>query len=153
MMINNKKGVSEMVAYVLLIVIAISISIIVYSYLNAGTIKVPPKCPEGTSLMIADYSCAEDKLSLTIKNSGLHGVDGFIIHISNDTKKARFALGAAGGEVYFAPRLNNSFSKTISFDYSKHGQVNRTEIKPFRFETNRIICEDAIITQEITGCG
>jgi len=154
---RNKKGVSEMVGYVLLIVIAISVSVMVYAYLRNIAIQPPEKCDEGVSLMIEDYNCnVADMLNLTIKNQGTLSVDGFMIHGSNESARW-FAIDLAGkstnGQILFeGDRLNASKSRNFIFSYGEHNSVNRLEIKPMQAGKTMIICENAIINQEIRGC-
>ncbi|MBU3912819.1 MAG: hypothetical protein KKE50_01870 [Nanoarchaeota archaeon] len=155
----NKRGVSEMIAYVLLIVIAISVSIIVYAYLKSYVWKDNEGCPDGVSLIIEDYICdpTSKTLTLTINNHGTHSVDGFMLHGSNSTRKG-FAINLVGkennGEVFFeGDRLNASESRSFIFTYTEHASVERIEIKPLRFGKNLIVCENSIITQDIGGCG
>ena len=46
---HEKHGVTEMVAYVAMIIVAFSISTIIYTYLQVQTPKDRPECPEGVS--------------------------------------------------------------------------------------------------------
>ena len=147
-----------MVGYVLLIVIAISVSIMVYVFLRAYVINPPEACDEGVSLIIEEYNCnvSSNLLSITVRNQGTHSVDGFMIHGSNESTRW-FALNRVGkdtgGEVYFeGNRLNASRSRTYVFDYLDDNSVNRLEIKPMQAKRDLIICENAIINQEIQGC-
>ncbi len=82
LLMSNKKAISEIVAYVLLISIAISLSVIVYNWLRfyAGTGE-KESCPEGVNLIIKDYSvdCNSKKINITIQNKGLFSVGGFVI--------------------------------------------------------------------------
>jgi hypothetical protein len=79
MKINNKKAVSLMISYVLLVTIAIIMSIIVFTYLKTiANVEPVIDCKEGTSIVVEDYSCEEGKITLTIRNNGRFNVDGFI---------------------------------------------------------------------------
>ena len=81
MKINNKKAVSLMISYVLLVTIAIIMSIIVFTYLKTiANVEPVIDCKEGTSIVVEDYNCDPDKkeVSLTIRNNGRFNVDGFI---------------------------------------------------------------------------
>jgi hypothetical protein len=81
MKINNKKAVSLMISYVLLVTIAIIMSIIVFAYLKTiANVEPVIDCKEGTSIVVEDYSCDahEGKITLTIRNNGRFNVDGFI---------------------------------------------------------------------------
>lgn len=144
-----------MIAYVLLIVIAISVSVVVYSFLNAYVPRPAEKCPDDVSLIIQDYGCMENNIfNLTVKNQGLHSIDGMIVHISNEAgKPAVFGLDLVGksgtnGEIPFVDKLNASDSRTFYFDYSPHGAITKINIKPFKIGKNIIIC-DAVTVQDI----
>ena len=81
MKINNKKAVSLMISYVLLVTIAIIMSIIVFTYLKTiANVEPVIDCKEGTSIVVEDYSCDANKeeITLTIRNNGIFNVDGFI---------------------------------------------------------------------------
>ena len=58
---RDKKGVSEILSYVILISIAVSLSIGVYAWLKDYA-NVNPKidCKDGTSIMLSDYNYSAD---------------------------------------------------------------------------------------------
>jgi hypothetical protein len=82
----DKKAISLIVAYVLLITIAIALSALVYSWLR---FYVGPsqneECPEGVALIIQDYDYDDrnNNLSLTLQNKGRFNVTGFIVRVSD----------------------------------------------------------------------
>lgn len=83
----NKRGVSEVIAYVLLISITIALSVIVYNWLRfyVSEDKVP-ECGDGTYLIIKNFECVGgDKLTLTLQNKGRFTVDGFTLRVHNRT--------------------------------------------------------------------
>src|SRR3989338_8510282 len=71
---ENKKAVSEVVSYVLLIVVAISLSIIVYAWIKIQLPKEIIECPEGVSVIIKDYRCNKQNniINITFKNNGFY---------------------------------------------------------------------------------
>jgi len=148
-----------MIGYVLLIVIAISVSIMVYAYLKNYIWQDTEKCDEGVGLIIEDYNCdtTANILNITIKNQGTLSVDGFMIHGSNETAK-RFPLNQLGkpetnGQILFeGDRLNASKSRDFIFSYGERNRVINLEIKPLQAGKNLIVCERAIFNQEIRGC-
>ena len=84
MLACNKRGVSIVVGYVLLITIVIAIAGIVYSWLRwYVTPGEDISCPDGVSLVIKEYECVGDILNLTIKNKGRFSFDGFVVFISS----------------------------------------------------------------------
>jgi hypothetical protein len=85
--IDNKRGISEILGYILLITFAVFMSFIVYqglrTYVPVGAID----CPEGVSIFVSSSNCtlSEEKYNLTIniKNNGRHNIAGYYIHASN----------------------------------------------------------------------
>ena len=85
---KGKKAVSLMISYVLLIVIAITMSIIVFSYLKTvANVKPVIDCKSGTSIFIEDYKCGQGKIKLTLKNNGLFNISGFISYFGTEYGK------------------------------------------------------------------
>ncbi len=77
-----------MIAYVILIVIAITLSIGVYTWLKVYVPKPGIECPVGASLIIRDVVCNDhsvgnNEVKITFENKGLFDVDGAYIRIGN----------------------------------------------------------------------
>lgn len=89
MRFKNKKGVSVLVGYILLVVFVIIISVVVYNWLKSYVPSETMDCPEGVSISIKEYAqnCDDYWLNLTLKNSGRFNVAGFFIHVSNKTEQ------------------------------------------------------------------
>ncbi|MDD5700364.1 MAG: hypothetical protein PHH00_04250, partial [Candidatus Nanoarchaeia archaeon] len=80
MKIKNKKGVSEIVSYVLLIIIAVAISVLVYNFLIKFIPRgSTPQCPDGISLIPEDITCSASTISFNLVNRGLWNVSGAFI--------------------------------------------------------------------------
>ncbi len=106
-MINNKKGVSEMVSYVLLVVIAIGLGALVFAYLQVYVPKDKTTCPDDTSIAIESYSCTynpsttpKQNLSLILSNKGLFTINAAYIRIGKDDRMVR--------ELINDPRVTNN---------------------------------------------
>lgn len=88
--INKRRAVSEIISYVILIVIVLGISAAVYQWMLTSTPAISETCPEDVSLYIKSYNCSDvgcssgKCLSLTIKNNGNFNIDGFFIRTSNN---------------------------------------------------------------------
>jgi len=84
---NNKRGLSNLVAYVLLISITISLSVLVYNWLKTYTQKDNVKsCPDNVNVVIGSYDCfngINGNITINLENKGLFDVDGFIIRVSD----------------------------------------------------------------------
>lgn len=145
---KNKKGISELISYVLLITLALAMAGGVYAYLKFYAEAPLPEEPcDGISVAIIDYSCQDDKMTITIKNTGrftcsakvkLYDKDGWVI-CEEDVPES--------GEL----EINEEKSKTISYE----ADVVKIEVIPFKFDYEEHytkFCPEAKIVQEIVGC-
>jgi len=129
---KSKKGISLMIAYLLLVSMGIVLSIFVYNYLKTYVPKEPPQCPDGVSIFIQNTSCDGSLLNITLKNNGRFYIAGYYVYIGNDPSKkiADISLAdkivkgghAYGGAIVYAGPSENPFSvdskKFNSFDIS-----------------------------------
>jgi hypothetical protein len=150
-----KRGISELLAYVLLASLAVTLSILVYNWLRFYVIPATPKeCPEGVSLIIKEYSCSNGSINITLKNKGLFRVDGYLIKINNETD---FLGNPKGLPVHLLDSviLNNTLNPgdetSKEWDYkTDYERVVEVEVEPFRIEEKKTIyCGNAIIKQVI----
>ncbi|MEK6918813.1 MAG: archaellin/type IV pilin N-terminal domain-containing protein [Nanoarchaeota archaeon] len=166
----NKKGLSEVVGYVLLIAIAISLSIVVYSFMKSYVPKESTSdCPSGTSMIIADYKCDTTKkvLNLTLQNKGLFDIDGFIIRISvvDDgenipSKELSYNNGTENVKtsvMYFDTlsdlTLHPSQKFNRLYNYSEYANINKIQIIPLKlYKGENLLCGGAQIMQNMEGC-
>jgi hypothetical protein len=169
----DKKGLSIIIGYVLLIVISIVMSIIVFQFLKNYVPKDVASCPEGTSVFIRDvsYNCTENTLAITLKNNGKFSVDGYFIHVSNQTEgistidlSSKILSGGniSGNSVIFSLMTQNSLTpdeptnvKLVRFNVSGLGALYKVEIIPTRIQEDtrkRVVsCGDAKV-QETLAC-
>ena len=89
-----KRGISEIMSYVLLILIAITISTLVYGFLKLYVPKEKPECKEGINLIIENVQCKHEanginNLTLVLQNRGLFKVDKAFIRIGFETRQFR----------------------------------------------------------------
>lgn len=92
---KNKKALSNLVAYVLLISITISLSVLVYGWLKfyvEGDDVIA--CPSNVNVIINNYNCSsgvDGSLTVTLKNKGLFNIDGFVLRV-HDRPDAKFGF-------------------------------------------------------------
>lgn len=88
----DKKGVSEVVSYVLLIVIAVGIATLVYAFLKVYVPKEKSECKDGINLVISSAECThttspeKNTIKITFENRGLFKVDSAFIRIGQEGK-------------------------------------------------------------------
>jgi len=154
--LKNKKGLSIIVSYVLLIGISIGLSIIVYTWMKTYIPKESLECSDGVSLSISKitYEAANKRLNITFRNNGRFSVDGFYIRGSNKSSElSQIAdlnlakdmiilndpqIGTIYGDLIRFSLLENSFNPmnytTRSFNLSNYGTMKKIEIIPARYQ-------------------
>lgn len=104
----HKKGVSEIISYSLLIVIAVIVSVLVYSFLKLYIPKNQPECLDDVSLMIQDYTCTPsptNTLSVTLLNNGRFNVDAAYIRIGKPGRTTKTWINKDEGFTFAPPGL------------------------------------------------
>lgn len=176
--IQDKRGLSAVIGYVLIIAISIVMSIVVYAWLKTYVPKDTTKCSEGTSIFIRDtaYTCTlgQETLNITIKNNGKFSVNGYFIHVSNSSDldslatidiSSRIRVGGniSGNSIVFNQLIYNYLTpdeptnvRTSSFNVSGYGQLYKVEIIPIRLQEEgtkkRIVsCGDSKV-EETLAC-
>jgi hypothetical protein len=155
---KNKKGLSVIIGYVLLMVISIVMSAIVYQWLKTYVPKDTAICSDGTSMFIQEvnYDCTGNILTVTVKNNGRFSIDGYFIHVSNKSEEKIGTIDLAprlitassqdlleqvsGSEVRFTSIANSlspedgSNTNVKSFNVSSYGTLYKIEIIPVRIQ-------------------
>ena len=84
---KRKRGVSEILGYILLMSIVIAISIGVYAFLRTYVPQQSLSCPSGVSVSLASYTynCTTNRLNFSLENSGTFNIAGYYIHATNSS--------------------------------------------------------------------
>jgi cysteine-rich repeat protein len=147
------KGLSNLVAYVLLIVVVIILAILIYGWLRffveGENVAV---CPEGTNTVIESYACTrgvDGNLTLRLKNRGLFNVDGFIVRVHNrsDADFGFYVLDETGKTL--AP--DEDYSVSYSFSGTGLSDVTFVDVQPFVNDGKKVLCQ-AYASQRVS-CG
>jgi len=173
----DKKALSIVIGYVLLIAISIVMSVIVYAWLKTYVPKDVTKCDEGTSIFLKNfiYNCTAGKemLNITLKNNGKFSIDGYFIHASNVSNADSLAVIdlsgkilnggiVSGNSVKFSQTIENALTpdlltneKMSSFNSTGYGRIYKIEIIPIRMQvidnTKKVVsCSDVKIEQTLT---
>src|SRR3989338_4079370 len=85
MLLKQKRGVSVIIGYVLLVVFAMVISVGVYAWLKTYVPNEPLNCPDGVSLFVKEssFNSSTSVLSIKIRNNGRFDVADYFIHAAN----------------------------------------------------------------------
>ena len=151
---EDKKAISEMVSYVLLIVIALGIAAGVYAWLR---FYVPSgggaeECSEDIAISINDYNCSAGNLSLDLENKGLFNINGFFIRAANESGKLpTIMLNTTDalpvkypGRYDFATSFKPGKIAVANFNYTGFS-IKRIQVQPFvvgEKTKTAILCEN-----------
>jgi FlaG/FlaF family flagellin (archaellin) len=163
--LQEKKAVSEMIAYVILIGIAIGLAIGVFSWLKDYA-NVNPKidCKAGTSIILENYTCTNEggsgKFTINLKNNGLFDINGIFMMVGNNSQRQPIDrlnyIDSTQGNIpgYYTGRINVSESQTIGFYMGSLTQIQIIQIQPFILDSKnkKILCEQGIIKENLNGC-
>ncbi len=157
---NNKKGLSEIIGYVLLIVIAISLSLLVYTWLKNQVPRETAACPENLALSIQNYDCIEnslgeiDKIKVSVKNNGLFDINGFLARYSGREgglaaiDMTGIAPIRASGQIFKLINPSEIFEE--EFTYPDDEIIAEIELTPIKLiEGKMTICENSKVRQKI----
>jgi hypothetical protein len=134
---RNKKALSEVIGYVLLIVLGISIAGMVGIWLR---MQVPQDdtgklCPEDSSLIIQDYSCRSDGtnrfLNVTIINKGFFTIDGFVLKFNN-APGSKIGIYNLGNETsitsIYGKKMNPEEKYNFEYNLSKNSFTSEGQL-------------------------
>jgi flagellin-like protein len=135
--VSNKKGISAIVAYSLLIAMTIALSVLVFNWLRyyvEDTGESGAKCPEGVSLIITQADCSSGttgNLNLTVKNKGRHNIDGFVVRVNDKpgSELGFYTYNESGAPLKIGEESNN-FYEFSSMDESLTN-ITLVEAQPF----------------------
>ena len=175
MMTKNKKGLSVIIGYVLLISFAVAMSIIVYAALKTYINQRDIECVDGVSMAIEQSDCRSIggglyQLNLTFENNGRFNLKGYYIrartimdmdlalHDISGNLSRDDSVGAivARNAVYMAGPGDNPFppGEERLHVYNLSSPIYSIEVEPLRMQEhdNRMIpvgCEDSRIIEDI----
>ncbi len=172
----KKKAQSEMVSYILLIVIAMGLAVGVYAWINWYVVpgEEREKCSSDVSLSIEDYNCwtapdtsgtNEKYFTMKLKNNGLFNVSGFFIKASNDTSQLPIVQLKTSdtaieqvipGTYYFSEPAKAGQMRTTNFSYTADiDSIKRVRVQPFvlHSKTGTILLCENYVDITIEGCG
>lgn len=173
-MVKNKKAVSAIVGYVLLVSFGVIMAVIVFNYLQTYVPKDLGSCPDGTSMFLKDYAynCTSGQLNISLKNNGKFNIAGFFINGANDSdvKIATIDLSKnidnEDTKLYgsaIVPQLGNenlirpNHEQVYVFEnLNSYGDLKIIEIIPMRFQEDNgrirpVSCSQTKI-RETLGC-
>lgn len=154
---KDKRGISLVVSYALLILIAISVSTLVFYYLKLYLPEEKPDCREDVSLIIESASCSSGAVDVNIVNRGLFSVDSVQIRIGDKGRVFKETLKDGINDFGFRDSGGNLLEKlppgalaSFSYNYAKTGE-KEIEIQPIVvIDGEYVLCDAAIVDLEVS---
>lgn len=153
----NKRGVSEIVGYVLLISISFALAAMVFSWLK---FYVTPgeefECDEGVSISIRGYSCNETFLNISLRNDGRFNIDGYIVRVNNKTSNAKlgvYTLNETGKPLKVGEQVYYDYYSPLQdlSDKPIGGKLTLVEVQPYVIQkSSRVYCSD--VSKHVLEC-
>ena len=167
---RNKKGLSVIIGYVLLISFGIIMAGIVYTYLKSYVQNPEVEdCPDGTSIMITNADCSSGILTLNIKNNGRFIVNGYRILGGSESSElistpmaAYYISSDPAGQAFeqtntVAFKINfedfgpgNKSEVNFSLPYPNLGKVELQPIRKSKNEQKQIVCTNVKVRETFT---
>lgn len=160
---KNKKAVSEMVSYVLLVVIAIALSVLVYAFLKNYIPRQNLTCPDEIGLSIRDYNCSINSnsnsvvLTLNLENKGRFNVSQVYVRVGLKNRQTRTQINP--GKTNFPGNVPLPPAANVTIPYYStqfYNMINGTadnyslEIEPVvNTDQGLAFCNNALISQSI----
>lgn len=156
LLLRDKKGISIMIGYVLLVIIGITIAVLVYGFLKVYVPSNKAACPDNVALSIEEFSCINGAVRIQLNNRGLFSVDGAYIRIGEKGRVFKELLNKQN--IYFDEWTNEQGlppgeswpkDKTASFPYKGLGE-QILEVEPVIFVGDELtLCNRAVISQPV----
>lgn len=160
----DKRGVSPIIGYVLLVVLALSLAGGVYTYLSKYAPDDSETCNQDVTLSIAQASCENGVVNVKLVNRGLFNADGAFIRVGNRGESGKVEITCAevgvggnptcsryfisyGGQTSYPDGLKPGESIDYSLSYSEIGE-KEIEIQPLVFSsgtpTRDLLCKSIV---------
>ncbi|MBI3333989.1 hypothetical protein HYZ97_00695 [Candidatus Pacearchaeota archaeon] len=172
---TDKRGVTEMLSYVLLVIIAVGLSALVFNYLSVYVPKNKLQCSDDIALALQSYTCTyaqngQTSLSIVLVNKGLFTVDAAYIRISKEGRRVGTLLnnpeeeeGQGHCSFFLSDDCTNpnaqglppakQFSRSyfVPADIIDSPGEYKIEIQPAAYTNDELaLCSNAVIIQPIT---
>jgi hypothetical protein len=170
LLLSNPRGLSEIVSYVLLVVIAVGLSVAVYAFISVYIPKDKPTCPSdiflGTTSVSCNLSATTTEVTVGLINKGLFTVDAAYIRVAREGREVKFQInkpneaGSARGFYLYetgsskpglTPGKEVLYSYSVSSDIIDGAGAYTLEIQPAVGRgKNLALCEAGISSQPFT---
>ncbi|MGB9707964.1 MAG: hypothetical protein ACPLXC_01390 [Candidatus Pacearchaeota archaeon] len=165
---KNKRGISELISYVLLITLALAMAAAFWFFIRPYIERPLPEeeCPESVSIVLENYSCNGTHINYTLKNRGLHNIEGVKLNVIDPILNNEFTLQ------WFLPspacqQIQETCTECDNVclragetplqgetNYQRFVEIKKIAIYPIKTDEKGIakICTGAVLKIPITNC-
>lgn len=161
----DKKAISELVSYVLLITLALAMAAAVWFFIRPFAEKPLPEegCPESVNIVLENYSCDGNSMTYTLRNRGLHDVTGVKLSVINDTSDIEYNFWLyvpLCGELEKCSDCVddclpvNALLPEKTTNYEAYSQIKKLVIYPMKVDEkgNYQVCTASVVKIPISNC-
>lgn len=157
---KNKKAVSVIISYVLLISITLSLSVLVFNWLKFNIdVNEEIDCDENVALAIKNFSYDKinHELNLTVINKGLFNIYGFYTRVNDNLQLtvANRLLDDTGIDLKVGEKKSLILDTTKDYKGAPvDGVLYFIEVQPYTIEDSvKILCKNAVVKRDIFEAG
>ncbi len=148
--IANKKGLSELISYVLLVVMVVAIASGVYIWAKS---KVPvqyEECPSELTAAISSCWYTATDINLRITNTGKFDIDCFYFYLvsGGNATKVNYETRSCDSNSQIIP-LNISSFADITFIPTSVSLVDKIKIIPVKIQKEPLLCQPIEIAKNL----
>jgi len=151
----NKRGMSPLVATLLLIAFAVAIGVVIINF-GSAQVEMEAECPISIGLKISEVAEKEqlcldktkNQLFLIVENGVNIKVEGLIINVIGAKKVFTYELAEAKLE------KAGNYMKYLTYSLEEYGEIRQLKIIPkVKLYDEEVICQEkAIVLEEIRDC-
>ncbi|MBT4935511.1 hypothetical protein HOL21_03095 [Candidatus Woesearchaeota archaeon] len=151
----NKRGISPIIATLLLISFAVALGVVIMSF-GRAQVELEAQCPINVGLKLAVvggveevcYNAAKKDFSFTIENGVNIKVEGLIVNIIGTQKAETFELNDA--KIAKA----GTYIGHVTYNSAISGTIRQVKISPkvVMYDEEQICIEKALILESVKGC-
>lgn len=141
--LRNKRGISVMIGYILLITFAVAIAAIVYQWLNSYVPQEDLDCPDGASIYVSNVEKSNKNINLTLQNNGRFSISGIFIRYTNNSEQD-VATNDLSENITSATREYSKTNPGITFQNKKENALSPEDSVKMNFNRSTINNIDSI---------
>ena len=150
----NKRGISPLIATLLLISFAVALGIVIMSF-GRAQVELEAQCPINIGLKISNiggqdqfcYSVATKEIKFTLENGVNIKVEGLIFNVIG-------ANQAESSEINALIIKAGTFLGKVKYDASKSGKIRQVKITPKvnLYDEEQICTDKALVVENVRKC-